>query len=160
MAIRLQKLIVAARRFSKSQIPRGMILDGLELRPPEIHLLFSLEKGAWGKCPDSSQAGAQPSVIAGIMGVTAGNITQILTALEKRGLVERTTDPEDRRKVVISLTAAGKEAVAKAGRAYREAYSGLLAQLGEERTDEFVELLEKSAGYFMDRFGPERQVQP
>lgn len=39
------------------------------------------------------------------------NITVVLDNLEKRGLVKRKSDPEDRRKFQISLTAAGEEQI-------------------------------------------------
>jgi DNA-binding MarR family transcriptional regulator len=115
-----------------------------------MHLLFTIEKES-GRAEEGA---AQPSALASLVGVTAGNITQIINSLEKRGLIERTVDPADRRKVMISLTASGKEAVKRAGAAYREAYSGLFSDLGEKKTAEFTKLLDRSAAYFNDRFGP------
>lgn len=179
--MRLHSLITASRRFAKSQIPRGTILEGFELRPPELNLLFLIDKGRLGKigaeqdqgpcasppaapigarpaAPIGAQpaapCGAQPSALASLMGVTAGNVTQIINALETRGLIERSVDPNDRRKVMISLTAEGRAAVVKAGGAYRDAYSGLLSELGPDRTDEFIALLDRAASYFNDKFGP------
>jgi DNA-binding MarR family transcriptional regulator len=148
---RLQGLITASRRFSKSQIPRGVVLDGLDLRPPELHILFLIAKEGKG---EKAGGPVQPSALAAIMGVTAGNITQIINAIEERGLIERTIDPSDRRKVMITLTPVGKEAVKRAGAAYREAYAGLLSDLGEKKTVEFTKLLDRAAAYFNDRFGP------
>lgn len=163
--MRLHSLITASRRFAKSQIPRGTILEGFELRPPELNLLFLIDKGRLGKIgaeqdqvpcasPPAAPIGAQPSALASLMGVTAGNVTQIINALETRGLIERSVDPNDRRKVMISLTAEGRAAVVKAGGAYRDAYSGLLSEFGPDRTDEFIALLDRAASYFNDKFGP------
>jgi DNA-binding MarR family transcriptional regulator len=41
--------------------------------------------------------------------VTAGATTQRVTAMEGMGLVERSREPEDRRTVLVGLTAAGRE---------------------------------------------------
>jgi len=37
------------------------------------------------------------------------NITRLVDALEQRALVERTPDPDDRRRSLVSLTAAGRQ---------------------------------------------------
>ena len=42
---------------------------------------------------------------------SGGNITMVIDNLEKRGLVHRQRDPEDRRMTVINLTKAGEELI-------------------------------------------------
>lgn len=65
-------------------------------------------------------------------GVSQPAMTQLVTRLERDGLATRGSDPADGRAVVVGITDAGREAVARrrAGRA--EALSGLLRQLPEE----------------------------
>ena len=62
-------------------------------------------------------------------GVTQPAMTQLVTRLEKEGLAARSSDPADGRAVVVSITEAGRAAVAhrRAGRA--QALSGLLQGL-------------------------------
>jgi DNA-binding MarR family transcriptional regulator len=62
-------------------------------------------------------------------GVTQPAMTQLVTRLEREGLAQRGGDPADGRAVVVSITEAGRAAVARrrAGRA--EALSGLLQRL-------------------------------
>ncbi|MBD2848131.1 MarR family transcriptional regulator [Paenibacillus sp. IB182496] len=50
-----------------------------------------------------------PSVLAQRIGVTKSNITLLLQPLEQDGLVLRGSDPQDGRKSIISITAAGRE---------------------------------------------------
>jgi len=49
----------------------------------------------------------EPSVIAERLIITTGSMTSMLNTLEQRGLVRRQPHPEDRRKLLISITAEG-----------------------------------------------------
>ena len=53
------------------------------------------------------------SGLAEAIGVDAPYATLIVDSLEERGLVERQPDPADRRRKLVSLTPAGREAVAR-----------------------------------------------
>ena len=44
--------------------------------------------------------------------VTGGNVTGITDLLEREGLVERVPDPDDRRAILVRLTAAGRRSFA------------------------------------------------
>lgn len=65
-------------------------------------------------------------------GVSQPAMTQLVTRLEREGLATRGSDPADGRAVVVGITDAGREAVARrrAGRA--EALSEVLRQLPED----------------------------
>ncbi len=54
-----------------------------------------------------------PGEISAKLLKSAGNITLIIDNLEKRGLVQRERDTEDRRMVIVSLTPAGRELISK-----------------------------------------------
>lgn len=49
------------------------------------------------------------SAVAEALAVTQGAVSQIASRLEKKGYIARTRTPEDRRVVLVSLTAAGEE---------------------------------------------------
>ena len=53
------------------------------------------------------------SGLAEAIGVDAPYATLIVDSLEQRGLVERQPDPGDRRRKLVTLTAAGQEAVSR-----------------------------------------------
>ena len=61
--------------------------------------------------------------------VTSGTMTNRVDRLAARGLVERHPDPDDRRGVIVRLTADGKAAVDGAFEALLAAEAGLLADL-------------------------------
>ena len=62
-------------------------------------------------------------------GVSQPAMTQLITRLEKEGLARRGSDPEDGRAVVVSITDAGREAVARRREGRTRALAAMLEQL-------------------------------
>jgi DNA-binding MarR family transcriptional regulator len=62
-------------------------------------------------------------------GVSQPAMTQLVTRLEKEGLAERGSDPADGRAVIVSITDAGRAAVARRREGRAQALSGLLQGL-------------------------------
>jgi DNA-binding MarR family transcriptional regulator len=65
-------------------------------------------------------------------GVSQPAMTQLVTRLEKEGLARRGSDPADGRAVVVTITEAGREAVARRREGRTRALSALLEQLPTE----------------------------
>ncbi|MCU7729762.1 MarR family transcriptional regulator [Actinoplanes sp. KI2] len=62
-------------------------------------------------------------------GVSQPAMTQLITRLEREGLARRGSDPEDGRAVVVSITDAGREAVARRREGRTRALAAMLEQL-------------------------------
>ncbi|MDN4171583.1 MarR family transcriptional regulator [Nocardioides sp. SOB77] len=75
--------------------------------------------------------------------VTSGTMTNRVDRLAARGLVERYPDPDDRRGVIVRLTAEGKTAVDGAFTALLRAEQGLLADLPPAERHELADLLRR-----------------
>jgi DNA-binding MarR family transcriptional regulator len=73
--------------------------------------------------------------------VTSGTMTNRVDRLTARGYVERSPDPEDRRGVIVRLTAEGKTAVDAAFEALLEAERLLLADLPSRDQTRLASLL-------------------
>ena len=56
---------------------------------------------------DGAGRALEPTVIAQRLLVTTASMTSLLHGLEKRGLIRREPHPDDRRKVLVSITPAG-----------------------------------------------------
>jgi DNA-binding MarR family transcriptional regulator len=78
------------------------------------------------------EGASSASVLAGAERVRPQSMATIVAALEQRGLVERTPDPEDGRRQVVSLTARGRRR-AESDRRAREEW---LARAIQERYSE------------------------
>ena len=83
--------------------------------------------------------------LAARLGVERSTATRMCDRLVTTGLIERSTDPSDRRAVVISLSDAGREVVATVTRARREIVANLLRSLPPERRGHLVDVLEEFA---------------
>jgi DNA-binding MarR family transcriptional regulator len=64
-------------------------------------------------------------------GVSQPAMTQLVTRLEKEGLAERGGDPADGRVVVVTITDAGRAAVARRREGRAQALSALMSGLSE-----------------------------
>jgi DNA-binding MarR family transcriptional regulator len=73
--------------------------------------------------------------------VTSGTMTNRVDRLAARGYVERYPDPEDRRGVIVRLTAEGKTAVDAAFEALLDAERSLLADLPAKEQQKLAALL-------------------
>jgi DNA-binding MarR family transcriptional regulator len=90
---------------------------------------------------------ATASELAAGEGIRPQSMCTIVNALQERGLVERAQDPGDGRRMVVSLTAAGREGLtgARAERARRLA-AAISAELSEDEQRQLaaaVPLLER-----------------
>lgn len=73
--------------------------------------------------------------------VVPGRMTDILTALEKKGFITRNKDENDRRVVNVELTESGEEEALRRRQAIHEKYSGLFNIMTYEETKELIRLL-------------------
>ena len=74
----------------------------------------------------------------------ANNCVILLNGLEEEGLIERTRDPEDRRRHIVAITPAGQKALEKAERQLETLQDDVLANLSSDERDELRDLLAKA----------------
>jgi DNA-binding MarR family transcriptional regulator len=121
-----ESAVAAARdlRVVFSRLRRRLrdVAIGGDLTPSQTAVLTRLWK-----------AGASSaSALAGAERVRPQSMATIVAALEQRGLIQRTPDPEDGRRQVVSLTKAGRER-AESDRQVREEW---LARAMQQRYSE------------------------
>ncbi len=96
------------------------------------------------------EAGLRVSEISSLLKVAAPTVTQQLNSLAAHGLVEKHSDPEDRRAVRIRLTAEGESAMKAAADAFSTVITGLVSYLGAAKSQQLAALLGEVFTYFED----------
>jgi DNA-binding MarR family transcriptional regulator len=84
---------------------------------------------------------AQPSVLADQLGLSRGALSARLSPLEEDGLITRSTDARDRRKVHVRLTARGKRAFDRHARHEGRDEAALLEALSTSDQRRLADLL-------------------
>ena len=97
---------------------------------------------------EHSEEAMRVSELATSFGMTSSGITQMVTALEARGLVGRRMDPGDRRAVLVFLTDKGNRDVDSMMKSVDKLFSGLVDYLGPEKSRAFLGILSDTGDYF------------
>jgi MarR family transcriptional regulator, lower aerobic nicotinate degradation pathway regulator len=89
--------------------------------------------------------GSTQQALASTLAMDGTNVVGLLNELEADKLIERRRSPEDRRRHVVELTAAGVEQLAKAEAALADVDDEVLGALDASQRDTFYDLLELAA---------------
>lgn len=127
-----------ARSGSKSRSFKG-------LRQSEFYLLTTVSYYAG---PESS--GVKISEISKSLQMTPAGATHLVDAVEQGGFLERLSDPDDRRIVLVRTTGKGEEQIKATEQHFFEVFQGLAAHLGEQDTKEMIRLLKSSLSFLRD----------
>jgi DNA-binding MarR family transcriptional regulator len=130
-----EELMHAAMRFKKQHIP---FPPELNIRKSEFFVLSQIKGG-----PYCNRNHASVSEIQNRLDFSMPAISQILSALESKGLVVRETDKSDRRKVMVNLTPKGTEALESAKAHIYELMEECIRRFGEENSLKLIELINR-----------------
>lgn len=86
-----------------------------------------------------------PSEISNEMGITSARVAAALNGLEGKGLIIRKIDGDDRRRILIELTEAGRAKVQEETQEMIKRTAGMLEYLGEEDAQHFIRIMKKLA---------------
>jgi DNA-binding MarR family transcriptional regulator len=79
--------------------------------------------------------------LASQLDIVPRSATTNVDALEAAGVVERRPDPQDRRSVLVDVTPAGRELLARMHQARRESAEAMFGKLGPEERVQLLALL-------------------
>lgn len=86
--------------------------------------------------------------VARALSVTTGTLTISVNGLVKKGFVERSRSEEDRRVVLVSLTAKGKRAYDHHRQFHDEMIQAIVEELSEDEKQVLVKALSRMGGFF------------
>lgn len=125
----------------------------MQLMVQNRHGAFSkLEKSSKGariviKVLDRIGEPTNPKYLAETLNLSTARIAAVLGNLEKRGLISRTMDPDDRRRINVSLTESGKKAAKAEMQDMCNRIIRAFELMGEEDTKKYLELTAKFVDY-------------
>lgn len=88
-----------------------------------------------------------PKHLAEALQLSSARIAVVLGSLEKKGLIVRNMDPNDRRRINVTLTKCGKKIANAEKKEMRDRIVRVFELMGEEDTKKFLELTAKFVGY-------------
>lgn len=88
-----------------------------------------------------------PKHLAESLNLSSARIAALLGSLEKKGQIARHMDPNDRRRIHVTLTPCGKKAVNADKKEMHDKIIKIFNQMGEEDTAKFMELITKFVNY-------------
>jgi DNA-binding MarR family transcriptional regulator len=91
----------------------------------------------------AASAGQSQQALAERLGVPASRMVALVDDLEESGLVERRSDPDDRRVRGLHLTEKGAKTLERAAQVAIEYEQGLCSSLDGDERDQLIELLQK-----------------
>lgn len=86
-----------------------------------------------------------PGDLARSSGTTTAYVAKLLRSLEAKGEIKRTIDPDDRRRVQVSITGAGQKRLRENETEMHRQTMWLLEHLGEQDARELVRLISRIA---------------
>jgi DNA-binding MarR family transcriptional regulator len=112
-----------------------------DLTPQRVRLLLQLkERGAM-----------KMSELRDALGVTATNVTALVDALEKDGMVERSAHATDRRTTMITITDFAKTRLLESCGEFKDRVSELFSDFGRAEQEQFVGLLSHMRAALIER---------
>ena len=121
-------------------------MGALGLTPPDAGILRLLRL----------TAGLSQQELAAKLGIHPSRLVALLDELERKGLVERKSNPDDRRQYSLHLTEKGTKTLEEIGHVAQQHQEALCAALTLEERDKLAELLRKIA----DQQGLSPMVHP
>lgn len=137
----------------------GIYMDYTELAMRLMQNMFMLHKGKKHQEMNKSICGEPfvleyiymrkgdvlPSEISSQMEISSARIAATLRTLEKKNLISRQVDKNDRRRVLVTLTAKGKEETEKQHTKVLGDVTHMLESLGEQDAQEYVRIIGRLA---------------
>jgi DNA-binding MarR family transcriptional regulator len=143
---RMRLIERAVHRAMQDDLARGGYTG---VRIPHITLLAHM-----------TVAGRRLTEFAELMQVTKSAASQLVSDLERQGLVERVPDPTDRRAALIRATPAADAGFRIARRRLAQVERAWARRLGQGRLDQFVALLVEIGQWADDATADRKRIPP
>lgn len=94
--------------------------------------------------------GVAPGILAQFGDVSTARMATVLNKLEEKGYITRSTDPNDRRKIIVNLTPTGRAFGTERKEARIQHIASMLNYLGEHDAKEFIRLMKRVNEFYKE----------
>lgn len=122
------------------------VLFARHTNPPLPHGEFMVLNGLLDMSHGNGCARINVSALRGKRGMSLPAMSQMLRGLERKGLIVRTVSDVDRRHTLVTITDEGRAVVGQAQCAVNDVFEGIARELGEDKMEQLLELLEDFSG--------------
>ncbi|HEX3492524.1 MAG TPA: MarR family winged helix-turn-helix transcriptional regulator [Streptosporangiaceae bacterium] len=109
------------------------VLAGWGIRPLQYLILLALD----------TRSGVSQQELCTAAGIDSGNMVELLDGLEALQYAERTRDPRDRRRYVVTITPHGRSALTELRQAIADYNRRFLSPLAEQELEQLSAILGK-----------------
>ncbi|MGA2551125.1 MAG: MarR family transcriptional regulator [Burkholderiaceae bacterium] len=142
-ALRLWLRLLTCSKLIEGEVRRSLHAE-FECTLPRFDLLAQL---------DREPEGLSMGTLSRRMMVTGGNVTGIADQLEKDGFLARSPAPEDRRQILIQLTAKGRREFARMAHAHEGWIIALFAGISDTQRRHLYDLLGELKSSMLEKAG-------
>lgn len=142
---------IIAKSFELEKVPRDYGTGDL-LYHSEIHTLHAI----------GVKPGLNVTQLAALLGVTKGAVSQVISKLSKKGLVDRYKEPENNKQVLLALTQKGQKAYSGHVAYHKRIGDAFFTEIGKVTDEqiEFLRLFFNKFEAFIDRhLGNEKELE-
>lgn len=154
MAKKIEDPITRIRRFNRFYTGRLGVLEERLLRSPfsltEARVIYEL----------AQRDAVTATDLVAELNLDAGYLSRILRGFHERGLIERRASAQDRRRILLSLSAAGREAFERLDAASADQVGAMLADLAPPDRERLVGAMDEIEHLIGPRGPRHEPVQP
>lgn len=127
-----------------SSLVHGAWSAGVDQLCREEDLTEAHYRVLWVLCLSGSNDGMAMGEIADGLVNRASDLTRLVDKMERQSLVRRRADPDDRRRMIVNVTAAGRKVFDRLTPRIKELHVAQMAGLTEREKSDLVALLNKA----------------
>lgn len=144
-------MVAVLRGYGAQQRLMEPYFATFDLTPPQFQLLCIANRFARGTLTQRQ--------LARELYVSFPNVTVLLKRLERKGLIERSANPADRREKYVQLSARGRRLLRRIWRVHQQQMNLVMCGLTAAEQQEMARLLNKMIAAHSRSTGPEPPVQ-
>lgn len=95
------------------------------------------------KASEAKNRNADLTGIREFLSISKAAVSQMLSSLERRGLINREVDPQNRRNLILSLTSTGRIALKEKSVEVDQRIAEIISYMGEQDALQFTAIIEK-----------------